>query len=129
MRSRGRRALVDHNDLYQRLLGTFADHAHVHVATAFAKLDQSRIDGFVEGAAAAFSRPHRTSTPPRISALTISLTSCASWTGLPVVETVSAPAWIRSWDRPRLWARRPAPAHPHLDSAAGFPTRRRSTEE
>src|ERR1700694_4127884 len=124
-----RRPLVDHNDLHQRLLGTLADDAHIHVPTAFAQLDQSRVDSFVEGAAAAFSRSHRASTPLRISAFTIFLTSCAFWIRLRVAETVSARAWIRSSGRPRPWARRPAPALPHRVSAGGFPTRPRSTEE
>jgi hypothetical protein len=78
--------LVDDNDLHQRLFGTFADHAHVHVPTAFTELDQRRVDGFVEGTATALCRSHRTSTPSRISSLTISLTSCASWTRLRVAE-------------------------------------------
>jgi hypothetical protein len=46
--------LVDHTDLDHGLLSPFADHAHVHVATALAELDQGCVDRFVEGAASAF---------------------------------------------------------------------------
>src|SRR5258708_19083113 len=64
--------MIDYNVLHQRLVSTFADHAHVHVPTAFAELDQSRIDSFVEGASTALCRSHRTSTRLRISSITIS---------------------------------------------------------
>src|SRR5438445_1476663 len=39
---------VDHTHLDHGLLMPFADHAHVHVATALAKLDQGCVDRFVE---------------------------------------------------------------------------------
>src|SRR5713226_1199806 len=48
------RGVIEDADLDDRLLGSLADDPHVHVSPALAKLDQSRVDGFVEGSAAAF---------------------------------------------------------------------------
>src|SRR5256885_892303 len=56
-------ALVDHADLDSRFLGCLAKNLDVDVAAALLELDQRRVDGLIEGSAAAFSSFHVRSTP------------------------------------------------------------------
>src|SRR5437899_3904235 len=52
---RVRSQMVDDGDLDHRLPRALADHTHVHVAAALAKLDPRDVYGFVESATATFS--------------------------------------------------------------------------
>src|SRR5712691_692950 len=49
-----RRGVIDDADFDDRFLDSIADDPNVHVPAALAKLDQSHVDGFVEGSATAF---------------------------------------------------------------------------